>query len=310
MRSGLLVERIAKTVATVQNRVDEDRKESCGSDERYGSDAAHSPSASDDDNNDEEEAMSPEDPGTLGGGAEAEATAAACPLAHSRDDQPVHSDPVLDQVNMDFYTDEALCAREMLKQSAILRNEINAQWWSGLVRTVHDPDMFDKNEYVFLMSKIYRVLVPEVYRKCSLKKLVRLLEHEWEEDLAAFGLPVTTELLNQAPFFSMIFSLADVWVNSISEHEYCGFLGKLRKSVFDHEYVELRERVAEMRLQYEKEIRQAGDRRKAQLEANALIRERTARMKFEARKPPQRRQLLQASKVDLNTGQVHGVVRL
>ena len=112
-------------------------------------------------------------------------------------------------------------AAEMVRQRNGLRRSLRIQtralqFWE-LLGGVEPTGRASKAKYAALHRSISRVLTPSM----SETDLLDALEEDWREDAGG------STTISLAQFVGGLFKMADVWVDSIDERDYCTFLQKL-----------------------------------------------------------------------------------
>ncbi|KAF0852788.1 mitochondrial PRK14971 domain-containing protein [Andalucia godoyi] len=138
------------------------------------------------------------------------------------------------QGNLDLYTDSALLQRDRIREHAHFESEVKS-WWDLALKSREDPLMLDKDEYLYIVDRIYRIVVPELMETSSGTELAAILQEDWKND--ADG----ASSISQRAFSASLFDLADTWVEEIDPDSYVDFLKKLRKKVLNTDYVKRRD---------------------------------------------------------------------
>eukprot|EP00762_Andalucia_godoyi_P002527 ANDGO_02810.mRNA.1 LOW QUALITY PROTEIN: hypothetical protein EMH_0040600 len=131
------------------------------------------------------------------------------------------------QGNLDFYTNDALRSRDIIKSHSQVRLSIN-EWWLALGKSLcHDgmssADKLTQHEYVsYLAIPIYKELLPGK----SKRKLLALGNEDWESDSGGKG------YMDYEALYQSMFELTDIWVDGISGSQYVEFLDTLFEKVF------------------------------------------------------------------------------
>jgi hypothetical protein len=119
------------------------------------------------------------------------------------------------------YTKENLMKRKRLMKDPEVVSAVNEFW--KIIDLIKDEGNLNKESYVLLNLKMHLALIPDVDRVEAEERA----GEDWDKDTNGTG------VLDYEQFFSSMFEVADIWVESIDGIEYAAFLRRLYHTIVE-----------------------------------------------------------------------------
>ena len=127
---------------------------------------------------------------------------------------------MLRQGNMDFYSNDNLIYRKMLRSTKEILN-ILKRWWKACDALKEEDGTLGKRAYLAMDVKIQKAL----NRHFEARKAWEIAEKDWVRDSRG------ENTIDEKKFYDAIFELADMWTDSVEENDYVELLDTLLRAI-------------------------------------------------------------------------------